>query len=50
MPGTWLFGTSWWKFSKAWLQYEIIHVSFFLTGGAEVVNAHPGLWQGLLFD
>ena len=39
MPGTWLFGASWWKFIKALLLYEIVHVSFFsLTGGTEIVN------------
>ena len=29
MAGTWLFGASWWKFVKALLLCEIVHVSFF---------------------
>ena len=40
MAGTGVFGASWWKFIKALLLYEIVHVSSFsLTGGTEIVNA-----------
>ena len=39
MPGTRLFGASWWKIIKALLLYEIVHVSV-LTGAAEIVNVH----------
>ena len=39
MPGTRLFGASWWKIIKALLLYEIVHVCFFLTEAAEIVNA-----------
>ena len=39
MPETWLFGASLWKATKALRLYEIVNVSLFLTGGAEVVNA-----------
>ena len=56
MAGTCLFGASWWKFIKALLLYEIVHVSFFfvaffLTGGTRIVNAQGSeQWQGLVFD
>ena len=40
MPGTRLFGVSWWKVIKALLLYEIVDVTFvFLTETAEIVNA-----------
>ena len=40
MPGTRLFGVSWWKVIKTLLLYEIVDVTFvFLTEAAEIVNA-----------
>ena len=51
MPGTRLFGVSWWKVIKALLLYEIVDVTFvFLTEAAEIVNAQGsavtkiGIW------
>ena len=46
MPGTWLFGASWWKLIKALLLYEIAHVSLFFEGRSWK-NEFPGQWQGL---
>ena len=38
-PGTWLFGTSWWKVIQAFWLYRIAQVSWFLLArGAKVVN------------
>ena len=51
MPGTRLFGASWWKVIKALLLYEIVHVKFaFLTGAAEIVNAQGSAVTRIVFD
>ena len=52
MPGTRLFGASWWKVIKALLLYEIVQVDLFafFTGPTEILNAQgspvarTGLW------
>ena len=51
MPGTRLFGASWWKVIKALLLYEIVHVKFaFLAGAAEIVNAQGSAVTRIVFD
>ena len=52
MPGTRLFGASWWKAIKALLLCEIIHVSFFFFRQDQLKHwmFRAAQWQELVFD